>query len=61
MEYKYGCKLPEELEKVVWGTAEHFNVDKYNLWRMYQETMDRNFEQDLWDIANENLTELRGE
>lgn len=41
--------------------ATRFDVDAEKLWKMYIQIMRSNFEQDLWDIANENLEELKGE
>lgn len=41
--------------------AASFGVDTEKLWKMYLQAMRSNFEQDLWDIAKENLEELKGE
>lgn len=41
--------------------AEHFEVSPLKLWDMYCTVMASNFWQDLWDVAKENLEELKGE
>lgn len=41
--------------------ADFHGVDPYKLWEMYLVIMERNFFQDLHDIARENLDELKGE
>lgn len=43
------------------SVARQFQIEAGALWDMYCDIMRRNLEQDLWDIANENLTELKGE
>lgn len=39
--------------------ATQFSVKEDKLWEMYLGIMESNFEQDLWDIANENEEELK--
>jgi len=42
-------------------TAKKFNISPYGLKDSYRACMSANFEQDLWDIANENEDDIRNE
>lgn len=48
-----------EIMGTVEKVASQFSIDPHALWEMYQAVMESNLEQDLWDIANENIDELR--
>lgn len=48
-------------ERKLEDVATRFGVDPEKLWRLYTQIMRSNFEQDLWDIANENIEELKGD
>lgn len=52
---QYNKHHEEMLERV----ARDFNIDPDKLWLAYLNTMHANYEQDLWDIANENEEELK--
>lgn len=41
--------------------ANAFDIKPDKLWEMYYAVRTVNFHQDLWDIANEYLDELKGE
>ena len=51
---QYDNECEDILEKV----AKQHGVDKEKLWQLYLNIMKSNYEQDLWDIANENEEEL---
>lgn len=50
-----------EEEETLKRIAKQFDIDPEKLWEIYLQVMNSNYEQDLWDIANENLEELKGE
>lgn len=53
----------EQLDDFAKGTlenvAEQFDVKADKLWKMYLAVAQSNFIQDLWDVAKENLEELK--
>lgn len=53
--------IGEEERREVLSVANNHDVDSDKLWELYQEVMERNFFDDLCDIASENEEELKGE
>lgn len=50
---------PDEVD-MLGKLAKQHDVEPSKLYDMYEQIMTSNFEQDLWDIINENLEELGG-
>lgn len=48
-------------ERKLEEVAARLGIDAEKLWKLYTQVLRSNIEQDLWDIANENLEELKGE
>lgn len=48
----------EEAQKVQQVAKDH-GVDEEKLWQVYQEIMERNFFDDLCDVARENEEEIK--
>lgn len=48
-------------ERKLQDVAARFGVDPERLWKLYSQILRSNIEQDLSDIARENLEELKGE
>lgn len=46
--------------KEITKVAEVYGVDEEKLWDLYQAIMERNYFEDLCDIARENEEELKG-
>lgn len=51
----------KEEEDILNRVAKQYGIEPEKLWEMYLQVMNSNYEQDLWDIASENLEELKGE
>lgn len=51
--------MDNEQRKIVEQVAKEYEVCPEDLWKMYSWIMESNFEQDLHDIARENLDELK--
>lgn len=51
----------KEEEDILNRVAKQHGIEPEKLWEMYLQVMNSNYEQDLWDIASENLEELKGE
>lgn len=54
-------QFSQDCEATLTKVAKQFNIENDKLFEMYLQIMKSNFEQDLWDIANENEEELKGE
>ena len=56
----FTIQLTEGGREKIREVADKFDVDSDKLFELYLQVMTSNFEQDLWDIANENQDYFKG-